>query len=226
MNRNRQSIIQIILVFIVISSFAVDTAFAIKDSENQEFSMPAKELAGWVIESGDSYWTGEELNLVDQVLSNSISALDDAGYDGQNLLSGYRFRRQHNEFVDGIDGRIAVVRHNYQEIVLSDSAFKRLQGYYIYHELGHVVDKRLGREPTRRFHEIAGSGKNSGQEETADGFWLNDHAHKDFSEATADAFALWVEMRYTNNSKPVFAHTPVTTDYQEIVRSFDLAIQQ
>jgi hypothetical protein len=217
---------QFITALLIVIAFIAEAAFALPKNETRIDSSHNPDLDGWIIESPDSYWTNEELAMVHLALSNSVTALDDAGYDGQEMLSGYRFRRQQGEFVDGVNGRIAFVRHNKQEVILSDSAFQRLQGFYIYHELGHIVDKRLGRQLSQRFHEIAGSIAQDGATQTADGYWLNDHAHQDHQEATSDAFAIWVVLRYTDNYKPVFAHTPPTTSYEHIVHSLDMAIKQ
>lgn len=180
----------------------------------------------WFIYSESSRWRPSELELVHETLDNTISALDDAGYDGRSLLAGYRFRRYHGEFVDGKDGRIALVRHNAKEIILADTAFKRLWGFYIYHELGHVVDKRLDRELSRRFITLAGSETAVDSEVTPDGFWLNEHARTDREEATADAFALLVVLGYTENPKPVFWHTPNTADYEKIAQTLEQTLRQ
>ena len=224
MNRNRLIKIQIIFILLITLTFIVEPALAISNQKQAAQTLTAEQFKQWIIESEDSYWTVEEKALVYQVLSVSLTALEDAGYDGQELMGGYHFRRQQGEFVDGIDGRIALVRHNKQEIILADTAFLRLQGFYIYHELGHVVDKRLERQPSSRFHEIVGSKGKTGSQKTADGFWLNEHARLDQGEATADAFALWVVLRYTENYKPVFWHTPATVSYEDIVAALDLAL--
>jgi hypothetical protein len=144
----------------------------------------------------------------------------------QALLASYRFRRYHGQFVDGVDGRIALVRHADKEIILADTAFMRLWGYYSYHELDHVVDKSLNRELSRHFHALASNELGADSQATPDGFWLNEHARTHTEEATADAFAIWVFLRYTENPKPVFWHTPNTVDYQQIVDTMDQALRQ
>jgi hypothetical protein len=184
------------------------------------------ELKGRFIETVDSIWSPEEKALVSEVWMNTSIALEEAGYDSQKVFSGYRFRRYRGQYVDGKEGRIALVRHHKKEIILADAAFLRLQGFYIYHELGHVADKHTDREINRLFHEKIGSKMSADIKKTADGFWLNGHAHHDYEEATADAFALWVIMNYTDNYRPVFAGTPVTTDYEKIIDTFDSTITQ
>ena len=174
----------------------------------------------WFVHAQDSQWQSEEVALVQGVLARTIKALDEAGYDGRALFAGYRFRRYAGEYVNGVQGQIALVRHNSQEIILGDAAFVRLWGYYIYHELGHVVDKRTGRALSDAFQaQIGGDGVG-----TPDGYWLNDHARGDREEGTADAFALWITMRYTDNPRPVFAHIPNDTDYEQIVSAFETAM--
>jgi hypothetical protein len=168
----------------------------------------------WFIVSAEQTWEAEEIVMIQELLTTVISALDEQGLDGQALLTGYRFRRQHGEYITGYPGRIAVVNHETQEITLADAAFKRLHGFYIIHELGHVVDRRTGRQLTTTFHNLASSDME--HRSTAPGYWLNLHAEHDLEEATADAFALWILSIYDAGYRPFFAHTPATADYAEI----------
>jgi hypothetical protein len=176
---------------------------------------------GWIILAPDSMWSVEELAQVRETLLTTIQALDAAGFDGQALLSGYRFRRHHAEYIDDVPGRIARIYHETGEIALADTAFIRLWGWYPYHELGHVIDRRLDSEPRARFHALAGSKAIPGSEETADGFWMNEHARFDHGESAADAIALWIVMRYTDNPKPVFWLIPNDTDYEMIAATME-----
>ena len=120
-----------------------------------------------------------------------------------------------NEGQDG-NGRLATIDHESSAIRLPDTAFIRLCGWYPYHELGHVIDRRLGSEPRRRFHEVIGSVANPGEEQTADRYWMNEHAHFDTGESAADATALWIVMGQTDNPKPVFWQMANDTDYDAI----------
>lgn len=175
----------------------------------------------WFVHTEDSQWQPGEIAMVQKTLETTITALDGAGLDGRALFQGYRFRRYAGEYVHGVEGQIALVRHNSQEIILGDAAFVRLSGYYIYHELGHVVDKRTGRALSIAFQAQIGGDAHEG---TPDGYWLNDHGREDREEGTADAFALWVVMRYTENLKPVFANMRNDTDYEQIVGTFETAM--
>ncbi|MDX1414803.1 MAG: hypothetical protein R3293_11480 [Candidatus Promineifilaceae bacterium] len=217
MKLNRQVKTFVFMVLILIS-------FMVNEHHSARAFNDSLDIEEWIVESEESHWSAAELAVVEETLLNTAQALDDAGYDGLSLLSGYHFRRQHQEFVDDIDGRIALVRHQQQEIILADTAFLRLQGYYIYHELGHVVDKRLERKLGERFHALAGSAVHADSQLTADGFWLNEHARTDQQEATADAFALWVVLNYTDNYKPVFWNTPYAVSYEMIVETMDRAL--
>lgn len=226
MNRNRLVLTQLLILFLVAVTFSTEPVFASLNNESTITLAKGVQVHDWIIDSRDSRWTVEELELVNFVLRNTFKALENAGFDGQELLNGYRFRRQQGEFVDGVDGRIALVRHQKREVILADSAFLRLQGFYIYHELGHIVDKRLDRELTQHFHEATGAANWDASHSTADGYWLNEHARADREEATADAFALWVVLNYTDNYKPVFWNTPNTINYEEILNTMEDAIQQ
>lgn len=174
----------------------------------------------WFVHAADSQWQPGEIAMVQKTLETTITALDDAGFEGRAIFEGYRFRRYAGEYVNGVEGQIALVRHNSQEIILGDAAFVRLWGYYIYHELAHVVDKRTGRALSDAFQAHVGS-DGAG---TPDGYWLNDHARGDREEGTADAFALWIVMRYTDNPKPVFAGMANDTDYEQIVSAIETAM--
>ena len=116
------------------------------------------------------------------------------------------------------------------EIMLANGAFERLHGFYIYHELGHAVDRQLDRLPSEAYHRIAGDSQEETIEEsntwaTTTGFWLRYHGRDDREEATADAFAWWV-MAQAGQPKPFFPGTPVTTDYDEIASAIAEAMRE
>lgn len=197
------------------------------DKVSQPFSpLPSSSEDGqqWFIFSAEQPWADDELEMTGAILAAVIDALDRQGMDGQEMLHGYRFRRHHGEHVPDYPGGIAVVNHNTQEITLADAAFKRLHGFYIMHELGHIVDRRTGRQLTETFHTLAGSDQE--KRSTAPGFWLNRHAENDLEEATADAFALWIMSIYDRDYRPVFAYTPQTTDYTSISNYLVTAIME
>jgi hypothetical protein len=180
----------------------------------------------WIILTPDGQWTIEELEQVRVTLLTTIRALDEAGFDGHALLSGYRFSRFNGEYIDGVEGRIARIYHDSEEIALADTAFMRLWGWYPYHELGHAIDRRLNSEPRRLFHEAAGSTSAPGSEQTADGYWLNEHARFDFGESAADAIALWIVTGCTDNPKPVFWLMPNDSDYETIAQTMGTILNE
>lgn len=198
----------------------LDTAFC------RESLCAPGDWGAWIILEPSSQWTVEELTQVRNTLLITIKALDEAGFDGQALLSGYRFRRLHGEPADHAPGRIARVHHDAAVIALADEAFLRLWGWYVYHELGHVIDLRLDREPQRRFHALIDSRSIPGSEETAAGFWLNEHARFDHGESAADAIALWIVMRYTDHPRPVFWLMPNDTDYEKIAGTMEKVLYE
>lgn len=178
--------------------------------------------ASWFLVNDGSQWSDQEQIRVQQIMDRTWRALDSLGVDGQSLLAGYHFRRLDSEFVPGEERLLAIVDHQAKEIILADGAFERLHGFYIYHELGHAVDRQLDRMPSEAYHRLANAGqaRNDGAGDastwqTTDGFWLRYHGRDDREEATADAFAWWV-MAQAEQPKPFFAGTPVTTDYDEI----------
>jgi hypothetical protein len=189
-----------------------------------------EETHGWFIVDEESHWSAQEMLVVEEILDHTWQALDDAGLDGQELLSGYRFRRAAAEFVPGRERLLAVVNHQKMEIILADGAFKRLHGFYIYHELGHAVDHQLDRLPSQAYHRIAGQVQEEVAEasatwSTTTGFWLRYHGRDDREEATADAFAWWVMSR-VEQPKPFFPGTPPTTDYDQIARTIEDAVRE
>jgi hypothetical protein len=181
------------------------------------------DYAEWLIVDAESQWQVEDLQMVRHVLMQTIAALNDAGLDGRSLLASYRFRRFNGPYVEANDGLIGVVRHHSQEIVLADTAFQRMQGFYIYHELGHVVDRRTRRQLSQSYHHIAYGGyqvmegMTPEQWETADGYWLRLQGRHDREEATADAFALWVAFAPSDGCKLIFANMPAKVHYSSIV---------
>lgn len=169
-----------------------------------------------VIDDGNG-WSAEELALVNKAIADTYAALAQLELDPQALFADYQIRRYIGEYVNGKPGSIGQVDHEAHAITLSDTAFIRLWGFYIYHELGHVLDRRTDRQLSNEFHRLAGS--TSGSEEspwqTADGFWLRDQGHHDREEATADAFALWV-IDQAGIKRPVFGGMPLDVDYEGI----------
>ncbi|HEX6383891.1 MAG TPA: hypothetical protein VF177_04400 [Anaerolineae bacterium] len=164
----------------------------------------------WIIADADSAWTAEELGMIRHVLQNTLGALEELGIDGQELLDGYRFRRFKGEYVDNKPGRVALIVHSQMEITVSDTAFVRQRGFYIFHEVGHAVDRRLGRQFSDRFQRLA-----------TDDYKLRRQAQQDREEATADAFAVWVMVEYMGERRPVFHKTPVTADYTGISQAVE-----
>ena len=177
----------------------------------------------WVIVEPDSAWRVEELALLHETLRTTIRALDEVGFDGRALLRGYRFRRQSSAYVDGL---IARVNHDAQVVTLADTAVQQLWGFYLYHELGHIVDRRLHLSLRQHYHTLAGSDTSAPSAPTADGYWMNDHGRSNQGEAAADAFGLWVVMRHTGKPKPVFAHMPNDTDYEQIATTLETVLCQ
>lgn len=183
--------------------------------------------SGWYIEDEQSNWQPAEMAMVDDILTRTFQALETAGLDGRSLIGGYQFQRVPGEHIDEELGLVALVNHEEQVIRLADSAFLRLDGFYIYHELGHVVDRQMNRRLSDLFHSQAGEPSQAEQVadswSTADGYWLRAHGHEDREEATADAFALWVGDQF-GMKRPVFAGTPVETEYQQIIDQLGIAM--
>lgn len=173
----------------------------------------------------NSTWTDADMAMVSQVISNTLGALSRAGLNGADLIDGYRFRRYTGEYVDGQQGLVGAADHGAQVVVLSDSAFKRLNGFYIYHELGHVVDSRLDRRLSEAFHSQIGAESNdAGNWQTKDGFWMRAQTRDDREEATADAFALWVTVYFAGSKTPVFAGMPLDVQVEGIAQAAGEAI--
>lgn len=186
------------------------------------------ESGNWFVVDEESVWSDEELLVVEQIMDRTWEALEGVGLDGEILLAGYHFRRLPAEFIPGDERLLAIVDHHTMEIILADGAFKRLHGFYIYHELGHAIDRQLERQPSEAYHRIAGNGQAETVREddtwqTVTGFWLRYHGRDDREEATADAFAWWVMAQF-DQPKPFFPGTPVTTDYGQIAQAIEEAL--
>ena len=198
-------------------------------SGDGEVTGPTADWQLWFMGDAGQEWTSEELNMVREALSNTSKTLNQAGIDGHQLLKGYRFRRAAGEFVNPDSRKIAIVKHDIQEIWLADAAFSRLQGFYIYHELGHAVDHRLYRELSEAYHLIT-NGRYleeglSSKWQSGDGYWLRPHGRDVREEATADALALLAMSQSGSFLRPVFGGTPLDVDYDGIALEAYNALQ-
>ena len=180
----------------------------------------------WVIVAPDSVWKVEELQVVHTALTTTIGALDEKGLDGRALLGGYRFRRSQGTYLPGTLGQVALVQHDTREIRLSDRALRTQSGFHIYHELGHVVDRRLQQALTREFQRLTLGEEGIDSRKTAGGFWLDQFARDRPEEATADAFALWIILNHTTGPEPVFWMKPDEANYDTIAAVMDRVLSR
>lgn len=214
-----------LLILIALLWHSVPQATAGMEGPERMSAPSLDETDRWLISAEDGAWTVEEAEQVRSVLLDVFAALATAGVNGSELLDGYRFRRYAGEYVDGVPGRVAKVNHADLEIVLSDTAFLRQQGFYLYHELGHAVDRRLDRRLSTHFHTHTGGGPAAGGSwQTGAGSWIRPEGREDREEAAADAFAVWVMVEYAGLRKPVFPGAPMTTDYPGIAAAAESAL--
>lgn len=186
------------------------------------------DFSAWFIEDGDSRWTAPERARVEEVLANTLEALAWLGDAEAELLSGYRFRRFAGQFARNRDGKIALVDHAVHEVILSDTILQPGNEFFIYHELGHIIDHRSSRALNERFHALTleTEGATTLHEwTTAQGFFLRGQAHIRHTEATADAFALWVWVEFAGQPIPHFHDTPDNADPEEILDVFEQALE-
>jgi hypothetical protein len=203
----------------VVVSATTDKAVTVAETDEIEY---------WLISDEESHWFTDEVEVLQCALQNTFGALTAKGIDGMALLDGYRFRHEADLYVGDVEGQMGTIDHNVGVIRLSDRAFTVLNGFAIYHELGHAVDNRLNRQLSESFHTYTGGPKISEdgkQWQTADNYWLREQGHYDREEATADAFAVWVMVSYAGLNRPVFANQPITTDYDGISAAMALALQ-
>jgi len=185
------------------------------------------DFSKWFIENETSIWTPDERAIVETALRNTMDALADAGLDGETLLGGYRFERFAGEYANDKKGKIAIAYLEKGNIVLSNSIFLPENVFYIYHELGHVIDYRSGHKLNTQFHNLTLQidGVSALHDwTTAQGFFLRGQAHIHKPEATADAFALWVYVAYMGNPVPDFPHMPENGDPDAIIRVYKVAL--
>jgi hypothetical protein len=120
------------------------------------------------------------------------------------------------------------VNHSTQVITLSVTILLPENVFFIYHELGHIVDHISGRSLNDHFHALTLeiNGVTSLHEwTTAQGFFMRGQAHIVHTEATADAFALWVWVRFAGEEIPEFDDMPENADPQAILSVFEIAIE-
>ncbi|MGB3712951.1 MAG: hypothetical protein WA996_00820 [Candidatus Promineifilaceae bacterium] len=183
-------------------------------------------LEQWIIEDENSTWHADELEMVGKAISDTFNALATIGLDSREILDGYKIRRYDGEYVRDERGLVALVNHGQMEIVLPDAAFKRLNGFSIYHEIGHVLDNQLDRKLTIEFHKEAQDrvGFTDTQSQTAYGYWMRPLAREGREEATADAFALWVTVDHAGMKRPIFAGMPLDVQYDGITQVIEQAL--
>lgn len=182
----------------------------------------------WIVLDRDSTWTLDDLAAVREALLLTRAGLSGAGLDINQILGGYRFERQNSFYLDSGPGRYAAVRHDQKRIVLADQAFRRRNRFPILHELGHIVDFQLDRSLNTRFHELTGydSSTDAGSDAlTVEGYWFRPQSEHSQTEATADAFALWIILDYGEGEIPYFQNASRTADYEQICQTIYTAIQ-
>jgi hypothetical protein len=190
---------------------------------------PAGAWQRWIIVDESSTWTVAHLEMLHKSLWETMSALETVGLDGRSLLAGYRFRHQSGERIHGWENSIALVRHEAQEIILTDNAFSTEDGFSIYHELGHVADHRLKRQLTTTFMAVVGGGEEYKRQTghlLPDGYWVRTQTSLNPYEATADAFAVWVTVGYLQRPHPTFYTMPDDVNFESISWAVDLALQE
>lgn len=215
-----------IIFFLLIIAISVSTLFQANLPAETSSETQPMDFSEWFIENETSIWTPKERAIVETVLRNSMNALADAGLDGNTLLSGYRFERFAGEYANNKKGKIAIAYLNKGIILLSDSIFLPENIFYIYHELGHVIDFRSGHELDTQFHTLTLQIEGVTTKHdwtTAQGFFLRGHAHVHKIEATADAFALWVYVSYAGNPVPEFRHMPENGNPDAIIQVYEEA---
>ncbi len=176
-----------------------------------------------VIVDATSQWRPDELVEVREALLALTAALADAGLDAQTLLAGYRLRRHAGEFYRPADRWVAAVHHDRGEIVLADAVFMRMDGFYIYHEFGHAVDRRLDRALTQTYTAALGMGEGDA---APSGSWIRTLTRTNTYELTADAFGIYVGTAYAGMTPPAYGETPVSVDYERISQTLAAALAE
>lgn len=195
----------------------------------RRFDHPLREdFSVFFLENDESRWSANDRRTVETVLRNTFHALNAVGLDGEAILSGYRFVHDDGEFARDKAGKIAVVNHVEGVIILAAPILQPENVFFIYHELGHIIDHRSGRALNHAFHSHAlATGAQSLHEwTTAQGFFLRGQAHIKHTEATADAFALWVWVDFAGHDFPTFHDTPENADPAAILAVFKAAIAE
>jgi hypothetical protein len=166
----------------------------------------------WIITDDGSDWSISQLRMVRAAIQNTVAALESTGQDGYELLAGYRFNRFSGQYLPDGSRRQAEVNHEMQLITLADQAFLNHRGFVIYHELGHVADRQLGRRLTSLFQDQTLRAGANGDSQLVDGYWLREQAHTSPSEAAADALAIWVLVDFAGYDMPEFPSMPEMVD--------------
>ena len=204
-----------------------ETAAYLDNDFCQEEICSSGNWARWIFLEEESTWTIKDLAAIREALILSREALQDAGLDFNQVFNGYRFERHNDFYLDTGPGRYAAVRHEQKMIVLADQAFRRRDRFPILHELGHILDLKFERLLNEKFHALAGTTPSVAagtKPQTEQGYWFRPQSEFSPTEATADAFALWIIMTYGRKEIPYFQNASRTADYTEITRAFSQAI--
>ena len=190
---------------------------------------PEGQWWSWIIIEENSTWTAGALMTIRRSLLNTLEVLDKNGFEGHNILDGYRFKRHQGAYVDEKKGWVALVNHDRQEILLADKAFVG-QGFIVYHELGHVVDYRLGGGLKEQFRQTSAAHESEllithSSLSVVEGFWIREQGHNNLGEAAADAFALWVMANSGGLQGLAFKDAPAKVNYSRIVEAMDISFQ-
>jgi len=205
-----------------------DSHFGVDAKKSLHSSVSDFDFDHWLILDETSAWTTNELKVLERVMRNAFGALEEAGLDGNVIFNGYFFRRFQGECAKNRRGKIAVVSFSDKEIILSDSIFQPEYEFFIYHELGHVVDYYSEAVLDEQFHKLIMQieGVTSLHDwTTAQGFYLRGQAHIKKSEATADAFALWVWVDFAGKEIPNFYDMPSNANPEAILDVFRQALK-
>lgn len=216
-----------ILAFAAGSAKPAQAAGAAQQPKPGSLSESKFDLHDWLIVDETSRWSEAELRIVDRVMRNSLGALAEAGLDGEALMGGYRFRHWAGEFAKDQDGKIAVVNHGDREIVLSDTILRAEYEFFIYHEIGHVINRSSAGRLEANFHGLIEQIEGvviKHDWTTAEGFWMRGQAHIHRSESIADAFALWVWTGFAGWEIPRFQDMPESARPDAILDVFDAAM--
>ena len=147
---------------------------------------------------GSNYWTIDELRDLRDAIADTIAALDNAGFDGSEILGGVAFKRT-READDSV---------TFPSWLISLASVRKQS---IWHEIAHTISFRNNRMPQDLYYGLGNAMASLLNIDFNQNFcyrqycsrvypWIAQSYTGSHPEPFADAFSAWVDMKTTGST--------------------------